>query len=79
MARKRQARDVQDAEVLSEVEEVLRFQGLQGARTVIEKLEDDEGGRKRLRIRAVFGEGKKDCIYEVLVEASGLMGIYRTG
>ncbi len=69
---------MQDAEVLSEVEEVLRFQGLQGARTVIEGLEDDEGGRKRLRIRAVFGEGKKDCFYEVLVEPNGLMGIYRT-
>lgn len=69
---------MQDREILLEVEEVLRFSGLQGARTIIEALEADEQGRKRLRVRAVRGEGKKDFLYEVLVEANGLIGIYRT-
>ena len=78
MGRRHVGRIVRDAEVLAQVEEVLSFAGLQGARTVVEDLEDDEQGRKRLRVRAVRGEGKKDFLYEVLVQENGLMGIYRT-
>lgn len=67
-----------NAEVLAQVEEILQYAGLQGARTVVEGMQDDEQGRQRLRVRAVRGEGKQDFLYEVLVEPSGLMGIYRT-
>jgi len=78
VGRRHTGRIARDAEVLAQVEEVLRFAGLQGARTVVEDMEADEKGRQRLRVRAVRGEGKKDFLYEVLVQENGLMGIYRT-
>ena len=69
-------RDVRNEEVLAEVEEILAFAGLQGGRTLMERLEDDAQGRRRMRVRVVRGEGKPDYLYDVLIEASGLMGIY---
>lgn len=67
------------ADVIATVDDVLRFAGLQGARTLMERLDDDEYGRKRMRVRVVRGEGRKDWVYEVLVESNGLVGIYRSG
>ena len=69
-------RNVRNEEVLAEVEAILAFQGLQGARTLMERLEDDPHGRRRMRVRVVRGEGKPDYLYDVLIEPSGLMGIY---
>ncbi len=63
---------------MAQVDDVLRFAGLQGARTLMERMEDDSEGRRRIRVRVVRGEGKKDFVYDVLIEQTGLMGIYRT-
>jgi hypothetical protein len=71
-------RDARDLEVTAQVEDILAFSGLQGARTLMERLEDDEQGRHRMRVRVVMGEGKGDFVYDVLVGKDGLMGIYRT-
>lgn len=71
-------RELKDQEILAQVEDVLQFAGLQGARTLMERMEDDDQGRRRMRVRVVRGEGKKDYVYDVLVEEDGLMGIYRT-
>lgn len=69
-------RAVRDEEVLAEVDEILAFAGIQGGRTLMERLEDDKHGRRRMRVRVVRGEGKADYLYDVLIEADGLMGIY---
>ena len=66
-------------EVIAAVDDILKFAGLQGARTLMEKLEDDTAGRQRVRVRVVRGEGKRDWVYDVLVEPTGLLGIYRSG
>jgi hypothetical protein len=63
---------------MRQVKEVLDFSGLQGATTLLERLEDDEEGRRRLRVRVPRGEGKRDFVYDVLIDEDGLMGIYRT-
>lgn len=78
MAGKRKARGVRDEQVMNQVEDILAFSGIQGARTLMERLEDDDHGRRRMRVRVVRGEGKGDFVYEVLIEEGGLMGIYRT-
>jgi hypothetical protein len=69
--------DAGQRDVVAAVDEMLRFSGMQGARTVTERVDSDEGGRRRVRIRLLRGEGKVDWIYDVLVEPSGLLGIYR--
>lgn len=69
-------REVKDDEVIAEVDEILAFAGLKGGRTLMEKLEDDTLGRRRMRVRVVRGEGKPDYLYDVLIERDGLMGIY---
>ena len=61
---------------MAEVDEILSFAGIQGGRTLMERLEDDPSGRRRMRVRVVRGEGKSDYIYDVLIERDGLMGIY---
>lgn len=76
MDRDLRTREVKDEEVIAEVDEILAFAGLQGGRTLMEKLEDDAHGRRRMRVRVVRGEGKPDYHYDVLIEADGLMGIY---
>jgi hypothetical protein len=78
MAGGRRPGEVRHEQVMSQVEDILAFSGMQGARTLMERLEDDDQGRRRMRVRVVRGEGKSDFVYDVLVEASGLMGIYRT-
>jgi hypothetical protein len=70
------SREVKDEEVLAEIDEILAFAGMQGGRTLMERLEDDKEGRRRMRVRVVRGEGKVDYVYDVLIEATGLMGIY---
>lgn len=65
------------ADILAAVEEVLTFAGVQGARTVTEWVEDVEGGRVRVRVRVVRGEGRRDFVYDVLVQPNGLLGIYK--
>ncbi len=72
----RRSRQVKDGEVLAEVDEILAFAGLQGGRTMMERLEDDKEGRRRMRVRVIRGEGKVDYVYDVLIERTGLMGIY---
>jgi hypothetical protein len=72
----RSPREVRDGEVLAEVDEILAFAGIQGGRTLMERLEDDREGRRRMRVRVVRGEGKPDYVYDVLIERDGLMGIY---
>lgn len=64
-------------DVVAAVDEILHFSGIQGAHTVTERVDADESGRQRVRIRVLRGEGKVDWIYDVLVEPSGLLGIYR--
>ncbi len=64
-------------EVLAAVDEVLAFSGVQGARTVTERVEDANAGRTLVRIRVLRGEGRRDWLYDVLVEPSGLLGIYK--
>jgi hypothetical protein len=75
----RRTHAAKNEEVIAAVDDVLRFAGLQGARTLMEHLEDDQAGRQRVRVRVVRGEGKRDWVYDVLVEPSGLLGIYRSG
>ena len=70
------SREVKDEEVLAEVDEILAFAGLQGGRTLMERMDDDKDGRRRMRVRVVRGEGKVDYVYDVLIERTGLMGIY---
>lgn len=76
---KRSRGEIDQAKVVAEVEELLQFSGLQGARTLMERLEDDDQGRRRMRLRVVRGEGKRDFVYDVLVGDDGLMGIYPSG
>lgn len=64
-------------DVLSAVDEVLSFSGVQGARTLTERVEGEDGGRTRVRIRVVRGDGRRDWIYDVLVQPNGLLGIYK--
>ena len=71
------AGDAEQHDVVAAVDEMLRFSGMQGARTVTERVDADDTGRRRVRIRLLRGEGKVDWIYDVLVEPSGLLGIYR--
>ena len=73
----RRTHAVKQEEVVSAVDDILQFAGLQGARTMMEQMEDDAVGRKRMRVRVVRGEGKRDWVYEVLVGPTGLLGIYR--
>ena len=65
------------ADVVAAVDEMLHFSGMQGAHTVTDRVDTDESGRQRVRIRVLRGEGKVDWVYDVLVEPSGLLGIYR--
>ncbi len=62
---------------LSAVDEVLSFSGVQGARTVTERVEEASGGRRLVRIRVLRGQGRRDWLYDVMVEPSGLLGIYK--
>jgi hypothetical protein len=64
-------------DVLSAVDEVLSFAGVQGARTVTEGVEALDGERLRVRVRVVRGEGRRDWLYDVLVQPNGLLGIYK--
>lgn len=64
-------------EIIAAVDEVLSFSGIQGARTVTERVEDADHGRTRVRIRVLRGEGRRDWLYDVLVEPGGLLGIYK--
>jgi hypothetical protein len=64
-------------EILAAVDEVLSFSGVQGARTVTERVADDDLGRMHVRIRVLRGEGRRDWIYDVLVQPNGLLGIYK--
>ncbi len=64
-------------DIIAAVDEVLSFAGVQGARTVTERVEDVEGGRVLVRIRVLRGEGRHDWRYDVLVQPNGLLGIYK--
>jgi len=75
----RRSHAAKNEEVIAAVDDILKFAGLQGARTLMEHLEDDTAGRQRVRVRVVRGEGKRDWVYDVLVEPTGLLGIYRSG
>lgn len=71
------ARPRSKSDILAAVEEVLTFSGVQGARTMTERVEDVDGGRMRVRVRVLRGEGHRDWTYDVLVQPNGLLGIYK--
>lgn len=67
-----------DREIQTLLREVVLFSGFQGARTQVDRYDEDQLGRKRIQVRVFRGGAKKDWTYEILIEANGLVGIYRT-